>query len=243
MGDALVDADPSFVQYHFEAIPRLNNYLRPLVNKGAKNTLLISDEDAVSGEVCFPAVLEQQEIGLFFQSLDALIAGRETALEKLEALKKSMLLKMFPQGDATTPEVRFKGFAGDWEKKYSDLKSEYDTYKTDVEAKATKVAKESAYRKLLIKAGISEKRIDSIVKVSDINGITLDKDGNIKDADKLEEGVKTEWADFIQTTQIKGADVSNPPSNTGGEEKKPSRASQMVAQYRNEHYGNPIKED
>lgn len=113
----VIDADPSFVQYHFESIPRLNNYLRPLVNKGAKNTLLISDEDAVSGEVYFPAVREQREIGLLFQSLDALIAGREKALEKLEALKKSMLLKMFPQGDATVPEVRFKGFAGDWEKK------------------------------------------------------------------------------------------------------------------------------
>lgn len=60
---------------------------------------------------------EQRRIGSFFRSLDALIAGRGKALEKLEALKKSMLLKMFPQGDATVPEVRFKGFAGDWEKK------------------------------------------------------------------------------------------------------------------------------
>lgn len=60
---------------------------------------------------------EQRRIGSFFRLLDALIAGREKALEKLEALKKSMLLKMFPQGDATVPEVRFKGFAGDWEKK------------------------------------------------------------------------------------------------------------------------------
>lgn len=64
-----------------------------------------------------PALSEQQQIGSYFRSLDALIAGREKAHEKLEALKKSMLLKMFPQGDATVPEVRFKGFAGEWEKK------------------------------------------------------------------------------------------------------------------------------
>lgn len=64
-----------------------------------------------------PTETEQRRIGSFFRSLDALIAGREKALEKLEALKKSMLLKMFPQGDATVPEVRFRGFAGDWEKK------------------------------------------------------------------------------------------------------------------------------
>lgn len=63
---------------------------------------------------------EQRRIGSLFRSLDALIAGREKALEKLEALKKSMLLKMFPQGDATVPEVRFKGFAGEWEKSSFD---------------------------------------------------------------------------------------------------------------------------
>lgn len=64
--------------------------------------------------------VEQRRIGSLFRLLDALIAGREKALEKLEALKKSMLLKMFPQGDATVPEVRFKGFTGEWEKSSFD---------------------------------------------------------------------------------------------------------------------------
>ena len=57
---------------------------------------------------------EQQKIGSFFRSLDALIDGREKALGKLESLKKAMLEKMFPQGDAKIPEVRFKGFEGEW---------------------------------------------------------------------------------------------------------------------------------
>ena len=36
-------------------------------------------------------------------------------------LKKAMLQKMFPQPGATVPEIRFKGFAGDWvEKKLGD---------------------------------------------------------------------------------------------------------------------------
>lgn len=167
----------------------------------------------------------------------------EVKIERDEAKAQLDSLKDMEKQLKTATEDLEKMKAGDWEKKYSDLKSEYNTYKTDVETKATKAAKESAYRKLLVKAGISEKRLDSIIKVSDIDGITLDKDGNIKDADKVEESVKKEWADFIPTKQEKGADISNPPSSTGGEDKKPSRASQMVAQYRNEHYGNPIKED
>lgn len=63
------------------------------------------------------AKAEQQKIGAFFRSLDELIAARERAVEKTEALKKAMLQKMFPQGDATVPEVRFSRFVGEWEKK------------------------------------------------------------------------------------------------------------------------------
>lgn len=134
--------------------------------------------------------------------------------------------------------------SGDWENKYNALKGEYDTYKTDTETKAAKAAKESAYKKLLIEAGISDKRIETIMKVSGatVDGLELDKDGKIKDADKLTESAKTEWADFIVTEGKKGADVPNPADSTGGDVNKPSRAAQLAAQYRNEHYGNP-KED
>lgn len=110
------DAEPAFVQRYFDAIDRLNNYLCPLVNKGAKNTLLISDEDALAGMVCFPSPPEQRKIGGFFCSLDALIEARAKALEKVESLKKSMLQKMFPQDDSLVPEVRFKGFGEEWQK-------------------------------------------------------------------------------------------------------------------------------
>lgn len=135
--------------------------------------------------------------------------------------------------------------SADWEKKYNDIKSEYDSYKTDTEAKATKSKKSDAYRKLLKNAGVSENRIDSVLKVSNeiVDGIDFDADGNVKDADKLTEDAKKEWADFIPVIQERGANVSNPPANNGGNVKKPSRAAELVAQYRNDHYGNPTKED
>lgn len=68
------NANADFIQMYFEQDARLNNYLRPLVNKGAKNTLLISDTDALEGEVCLaPTFDEQKAIGQFFNSLDHLI--------------------------------------------------------------------------------------------------------------------------------------------------------------------------
>ena len=65
---------PELVQIYFEQNARLNNYLRPLVNKGAKNTLLISDDDALQGDVIFPKEnTEQEKICAFFRGLDRLI--------------------------------------------------------------------------------------------------------------------------------------------------------------------------
>lgn len=132
--------------------------------------------------------------------------------------------------------------SGDWESKYNSLKSEYDDFKSATQKKETKAKKTEAYRNLLKEAGISEKRIASVLKVSDVDSVELDKEGKIKDADSRLESVKKEWADFIPTKQERGADVSNPPANTGGDVKKPSRAAELAAQYRNEHYGSP-KED
>lgn len=131
--------------------------------------------------------------------------------------------------------------SGDWENKYNTVNGEYTKYKADVEAKAVKSAKESAYKQLLLDAGISDKRIASVLKVSDIDGVELDKDGKIKDADKITENVKTEWADFIVTKREEGAKPANPPANNGEGGKKPSRAAELAAQYYSEHYG--TKED
>nr|WP_315225704.1 restriction endonuclease subunit S [uncultured Albidiferax sp.] len=60
---------------------------------------------------------EQSQIGKFFRELDSLIGLHQRKHDKLVTLKKAMLQKMFPQPGATTPEIRFKGFQGDWVEK------------------------------------------------------------------------------------------------------------------------------
>ena len=62
-----------FIQIYFEQDARMNNYMRPLVNKGAKNDMKVSDENALRGEVCFPGKSEQIKIGEYFNKLDNLI--------------------------------------------------------------------------------------------------------------------------------------------------------------------------
>ena len=64
-----------------------------------------------------PETAEQTAIGNYFQQLDSLIAQHQHKHTKLLNLKQALLQKMFPKQGATVPEVRFKGFSGDWEVK------------------------------------------------------------------------------------------------------------------------------
>ena len=59
--------------------------------------------------------IEQQKIGLFFKQLDNTIALHQRKLDLLKEQKKGYLQKMFPKNGAKVPELRFAGFADDWE--------------------------------------------------------------------------------------------------------------------------------
>lgn len=65
--------DAQFVQDYFDKTIRLNNYLLPLVRKGAKNDMKVSAEDALLGEVVFPSLQEQQKISNFFSQINSQI--------------------------------------------------------------------------------------------------------------------------------------------------------------------------
>ncbi|MCR5475505.1 MAG: hypothetical protein K6F28_09940 [Lachnospiraceae bacterium] len=160
----------------------------------------------------------EQIIEAHTETSDALKEERDNykaEAEKVPALKKELdeLKDAAEKNDGKNP----------WKVKYEALKEEYDTYKADVDQKATKAVKEEAYRALLKGAGVNEKHIAKVLKVSDdiVNGIELDKDGKVKDADKLTESIKEEWGDFIITNQgTQGANTSTPPANTGGKKTK-----------------------
>ena len=96
------------------------------------------------------------------------------------------------------------------------VRAEYADYKAGVDADKVKAVKEKAYRQLLQETGISEKAIDKIIKVTDLSGVEVDDKNNVKDKTEIIKNIKTEWSDFIITQTERGADVANPPSNTGG---------------------------
>ena len=110
--------DSKFVQIYFELDSRMNSYMHPLVNKGAKNDMKVSAENALKGMVSFPKKDEQEMISLYFSYLDNLIALHRRAYynekgeltnvdnfialhqrkcDEIKKIKKFMLQNMFPQ--------------------------------------------------------------------------------------------------------------------------------------------------
>lgn len=94
--DAKEDVNPDYIHYYFDPTFRINNYLLPLINKGAKNTMNISDEVSLQGDIMIPTKLnEQNKIVEYFQSLDRQITLQTQRLEKLKQMKAACLDKMF----------------------------------------------------------------------------------------------------------------------------------------------------
>jgi len=78
----------------------------------------ITKEELLSKTINYPNIkLEQTAIGNYFQKLDSLINRHQQKHDQLSNIKKAMLEKMFPKPGETTPEIRFKGFSGEWEER------------------------------------------------------------------------------------------------------------------------------
>ena len=118
--------------------------------------------------------------------------------------------------DAAKAKVPVDGEETISKAEYDKLKGEFDKYKTDVQAKETKAAKEAAYRAVLKDANLSEKGIEKAVKYAEWDKIELGEDGKLKNANDHIKAAREEWAEYVTTTTTTGAKTSTPPANNGG---------------------------
>ena len=81
-----------------------------------------------------PTLDEQEAIANTLRDMDNLIAANQRKLDLLKEQKKGYLQKMFPKNGAKVPELRFAGFADDWEeRKLGDI-TKISTGKLDANA-------------------------------------------------------------------------------------------------------------
>ena len=142
------------------------------------------------------------------ESTDALKQQRDEYKAKAEAKATT----------STEPKPKDPEPGDGYKAKYDAEKKAFEDYKANIAAEKAEADKRAKYRELIVKAGVDSKRVDSVLKVSDLSEIKV-KDGAIEGADDLVKSIKEDWADFIPTTQKVGANAPNPPKNDGGVKK------------------------
>lgn len=139
----------------------------------------------------------------------------EMADYKSDAEKLTSVQKELDKMKADAKEAEEKNGKDPYKVKYEAIKEDFENFKKDIASKEAKANKEKLYSELLKDCGISEKRINAILKVTELDSMEIDEDGKLKDAKDLSKSIKEEWSDFITKTEPKGADVATPPKGSG----------------------------
>ena len=126
-----IDYDPQkisklFLYFLLTSIPIQKEIL---IRAGTSTIPDLNHKDFYNIKVYLPIFEEQQRIGSFFKQLDDTIALHQRKLDLLKEQKKGYLQKMFPKNGAKVPELRFAGFADDWEERKLSSISERVTRK------------------------------------------------------------------------------------------------------------------
>lgn len=106
------------IEAYFESPNRSKDFLSPLCQKGAKNTLQITNTTFLSGRLPLPTQpTEQQRIAACLSSVDNLIAAQARKVDALKLHKNGLMQQLFPREGETQPRLRFPEFknAGEWE--------------------------------------------------------------------------------------------------------------------------------
>lgn len=155
-------------------------------------------------------------MGLTEEQVDTII---EAHTETVDGLKEQV--KTYKADAEKVPglEKQIKelenGDGEDYKAKYEEEHSKFESYKKDAAAKETAAATERLFRAELTALGITGKRADAIVRATDMASIKV-KDGALEDVKAVQDGIKTDWGDFIPATTTTGAKVDTPPANNGG---------------------------
>lgn len=150
-------------------------------------------------------------MGIEDAKIDQIIEAHTETINGLKT-ERDTLKTQASKADELETKLKDALAKGDYTEKYNAEHKAFEEYKAKIALENETNAKKTAYRKLLTDAGVDKKRLDTIMKVTNLSDVKL-KDGEIVDADKLTETAKSEWADFIVTQGTQGANVANPPAN------------------------------
>lgn len=165
----------------------------------SSHNMPVEDLDAAAEDIC---ARHSADLDSIKEERDAFKKDAETLADvqkELDALKANT-------GD---------DFKAKWEKE----KQDFADYKAGVEKEKALEAKRAVLREIAKDAGLSEAGIAKAVKYHDFDKMELDEKGAAKEKAAILKGLKEEWADYIQTTETRGANTATPPTTANGGKK------------------------
>ena len=112
----IVDYDLNYWKYAIHNERVMGPILMTATTSSTMMTNLVA-KDFLKRTMLVPSISEQAQIGSFLKQIDKLITLHQRKLDLLKEQKKGFLQKMFPKDGQLVPEVRFAGFADDWEQR------------------------------------------------------------------------------------------------------------------------------
>ncbi len=100
-----------------------------------------------------------------------------------------------------------------WKGKYTELDKEYKAFQAKIADEKALESKKSVLREIAKDAGLSENGIAKALKYHDYSKMELDEKGAAKEKAAILKSLKEEWADYVQTTETRGANTATPPAN------------------------------
>lgn len=151
---------------------------------------------------------------------------------ELDALKESTSKLESVQ----TELDELKNSNNNWKNKYDIEHGEFEEFKATVAAAETHKKKSDVYREVMKKSNISDKILDKLLKIAEVDKVKFDANNKVTNMDDIENDVKSMFGDFIPKSGTEYAKPDTPPDGgMGGKEKFLKLGLLEQMQYANEH--------
>ena len=153
-----------------------------------------------------------KSMGIEGDQRDQIMAAHQETLESIRAERAGLrdTAAKVPDLERQIQEMRDAQPTEDWKARYDAEHEAFEAFKAKAEQDRADKEKADLYRALLLEQGVDPKRVDLIMRVTDLGKVSV-KDGQLEGGEALAESIQSEWGDFVVKSMTKGASVDDPP--------------------------------
>ena len=157
-----------------------------------------------------------KSMGIEGDQRDQIMAEHQSTLADIKAERDGLrdTAARVPELERQVQDLEQRIPTEDWKARYDAEHESFEAYKVQVEQERSDMQKADLYRAMLLEQGVDPKRVDSVMRVTDLSGVMV-KDGQLDGAEELAAKVADEWSDFIVKEITRGAKVDDPPGGGG----------------------------